>query len=296
PKYGKKSVECPGLKFSCTLVKLQLQDCRKNGDITFLLENASTDDLKVDFSGATSKKLTYSQSSYSTDLKNLSFKKGSGNSYTVKAGTPLSVDEVQVSLPRCVGPQYVYAKLACVALEEAKAEEQSGKELKCGGYLDLEDRVRCRLRLREEQRDDYENFFPEECTSWKNQDQCVALYRKVQECWDQEKPSRIACLRQKVGVLNVQQQKAACGEDQACHDKLRLDVYTLIKLRLYNLEEEAEELLEAGKVTEDDVADFVIKMEQSKLAFNAAQSKQERISVIVQAQRYWQEFVRKVKS
>ena len=96
----------------------------------------------------------------------------------------------------------------------------------------------------------------------------------MQECWEQEKPSRIACLRQKVGVLDVRAQKAACGEDQACQDKLRQDVYTLIKLRLYNLEEEAEELLEAGKVTEDDVADFVVKMEQSKLAFNAAQSKQ----------------------
>jgi len=188
-------------------------------------------------------------------------------------------------------------KFVCfiILYQDSKAEEQSGKEFKCGGYLDLEDRVRCRLRLREEQRAEYENFFPEECKSWKNQGQCVELYQKVQECWEQEKPSRIACLRQKVGVLDVRSQKAACGEDQACHDKLRQDVYTLIKLRLYNLEEEAEELLEARKVTEDAVADFVIQMEQSKLAFNAAQSKQERIAAIVQAQQYWQEFVRKVK-
>ena len=79
-------------------------------------------------------------------------------------------------------------------------------------------------------------------------------------------------------------------------EKLRKDVYTLIKLRLYNLEESAEELMEDGKLTKEDVADFVVKMEQSKLAFNQAQNKQERKQVIMQARTYWMELMKKVKT
>ena len=197
----------------------------------------------------------------------------------------------------------MYSTIDCVREEEpeeasetaAAPPEQPGEKSKCGGYLDIEDRVRCRLNLREEQKDEYENFFPEECKSWPDQRKCVQLYKSVQNCWKLPNSlARISCLQGKVGITNVREQKSECGTDEACREKLRQEVYTLIKLRLYNLEEEAEELMEEGKLTKSEVAEFVVKMEQSKLAFNQASDKQERKQVIVQARAYWIELMKKV--
>ena len=180
--------------------------------------------------------------------------------------------------------------------------EKKGQKMKCGGYLSIEDRVKCRINLPEEEKDEYDNFFPEECRTWTDQDACVNVYRTVQPCWKKaDSPSRISCLRQKVGVLDVSAQKKTCaemrGEEKtACKNKLRKDVYTLAKLRLYNLEEAAEELEEEEKITEEQLIDFVVKMEQSKMTFNEATTKQQRKEVILQAQRYWLELVRKVRA
>ena len=217
--------------------------------------------------------------------------------YHLQVKNAPTVSELQITVPQCVGKYYRYTTMKCVEKGETPAPEETGGKLKCGGYLDIEDRVKCRLDLREEQADEYENFFPEECRSWKDQKKCVQLYKAVQNCWKLPNSiARISCLQGKVGIINVREQKSACGEDQACLQKLREDVYTLIKLRLYNLEEEAEEWMEEGKLSKDDVADFVIKMEQSKLAFNQAQNKQERKQVIMQARQYWLELVKKVST
>ena len=301
---GNKSVDCPGLKFSCKLVHIELQSCEVDqGKATaeFILENASSDDLKIQFTlpgkyVGTTRILTYTQQSHSSELDNLQVKK-SGSVFVVEVPSLAEVTSLQVSLPPCVGKYYRYSTLECTDKEvERKAAVKYGDQFKCGGYLDIEDRVRCRVRLKEELRSESENFFPEECKSWKNPEQCVDLYRKVQECWEKEKPSRISCLRQKSGVLNVQQQKAECGNDKTCRDKLRTDTFTLTKLRLYNLEEEAEELQGEGEITEDQLVAFVVQMEQSKLAFNQAQSKEERRQVILRARKYWIELLRKVKA
>lgn len=300
---GNKTVECPGLIFSCKYLKISLESCELDqGKVTstFTLENGSVDDLKIQFTlpgkyVGTTQVVTHTKQSKSGELKDLRVAKQK-DFYRLEVPSLLGAKSLQISHPQCVGKHYRYATLECTDKQEAqKAAVKYGEQFKCGGYLDIEDRVRCRVRLEEDQRGEFENFFPEECRSWKNPEQCVKLYQKVQECWDQEKPSRIACLRQKSGVLNVQQQKAACGEDKVCGEKLRADTFTLTKLRLYHLEEEAEELEEQGKITEDQLVDFVVQMEESKLAFNQAQSKKERKQVILQARKHWIELIRKVK-
>ncbi len=305
PLYGDKTVKCPGFKFSCSLVSLNLQECVNDNGITarFDLENADADVLKLEFVLSDSSTiLKYEKNSQSSFLKNLVLE-NAGSAFTVTAEGVAKVKTFQVSIPQCVGQYYVYSKINCVDKEvdaadagkkDQQAAEENGKALKCGGYLDIKDRVKCRIDLRGEQKDEYENFFPEECRSWENQGSCVALYRAVQNCWDQgSSVSRIACLRGKVGISSVASQRRECKGDQQCLDKLKDDVYTLIKLRLYNLEEEAEELQEKGEISEDDLVDFVVKMEESKLAFNTAQSKKERQDVILQARKYWLELMRK---
>ncbi len=306
PRNGNTTVECPGLQFSCTLVQLNLQSCHLGEEettATFTLEGigTSSDDLKYQFSAlAELRKYTSEPGSSSPELRNLHITK-SGNSYALRVPRALEVSKLQISYPQCVGKYYVYSTIDCVSEEategeaQSSASEQSGEQSKCGGYLDIEDRVKCRLDLREEQKDEYENFFPEECKSWADQQKCVQLYKQVQNCWKlPNSVARISCLQGKVGLTNVREQKSGCGTDAACLEKLRKDVYTLIKLRLYNLEEEAEELMEEGNLTKEEVADFVVKMEQSKLAFNQAQNKQERKRVIIQARTYWIELLKKV--
>lgn len=306
PRNDNKTVECPGLRFSCALVQLSLQSCQVGKEeitAAFTLEGigTSTDDLKYQFSAlAGIRKYTSQPGSSSSELRNLQVTK-SGNRYTLQVPRVLDVSKLQISYPQCVGKYYIYSTIDCVDEEEAeevptRPSEQPGENSKCGGYLDIEERVRCRLDLREEQKDEYENFFPEECKSWPDQQKCVQLYKSVQNCWKLPNSiARISCLQGKVGISNVREQKSACGTDQACLEELRKNVYTLIKLRLYNLEEEAEELMEEGQLTKEEVADFVVKMEQSKLAFNLAQTKQERKKVIMQARQYWMELMKKVR-
>lgn len=301
PRNGNETVECPGLQFSCKLLNLSLQSCTRAENqvtATFTLQGigASSDDLKYQFSElAGIRKYTYQQRSFSSELQNLQVNQY-GDSYTLRVPRTLDISQLQISYPQCVGKYYAYSTIDCESEGSSTASsEQGGKKSKCGGYLDIEDRVHCRLDLREEQKDEYENFFPEECKSWADQQKCVQLYKSVQNCWKlPNSVARISCLQGKVGITKVREQKLGCAEDQACVEKLRKDVYTLIKLRLYNLEESAEELMEDGKLTKEEVADFVVKMEQSKLAFNKAHNKQERKQVIIQARQYWMELLRKV--
>ena len=214
---GNKTVECPGLQFSCRLVNLSLQSClRAENQVTatFTLQGigASVDDLKYQFSAlAGLRKYTYQKSSSSSELKDLQVTK-SGGRYILQVPQFLDISKLQISYPQCVGKYYVYSTIECVDEERtnapASSSEQSGEKSKCGGYLDIKDRVQCRLDLREEQKDEYENFFPEECKSWPDQQKCVQLYKSVQTCWKlPTSAARISCLQGKVGITKVREQK-----------------------------------------------------------------------------------------
>src|SRR3989344_3576249 len=176
PKYGNKTVECPGLAFSCTLMKLQLQECRQVQNkihARFVLEGigASSEDLDYQFKQQDSSRLfKRSKNSISSDLTDFKITKNSSGTFVLETGLSSLIETMQVSHPRCVGQYYVYSKINCSGGGDITVTklEQDGQKLKCGGYLDIADRVKCRLRLREEQADEYENFFPEECKARKD--------------------------------------------------------------------------------------------------------------------------------
>ncbi len=308
PVNNDRTVECPGLVFSCKLMQLNIQECiaaEKKVTVRFTLENASIDDMKYQFQTKEGKKLSYQKGSYSSELKGLTVIQEDAderNRFVLTADNVPAVSSLQITHPKCVGKYYTYSTISCT--EKGKNGEITGKELKCGGYLDIEDRVKCRLSLREEEKNEYENFFPEECkarTDPGEQESCLKVYQAVQECWDfPNGPSRISCVKKQLILGDIFTEKANCnaldaGKRENCNKELREKAYALIKFRLYNLEEEAEKLMEAGKLTEEEVAAFVVQMEKSKLSFNAAKAKEERRQIILQARKYWIELVRKVK-
>ncbi|MEK6809463.1 MAG: hypothetical protein AABY40_02210 [Nanoarchaeota archaeon] len=313
-KYGDKEVSCPGLTFSCTLMTLQLQECRQvqgKVKVGFILKGIGTspEDLEYQFKQQDSSRLfKRSKTSISSELKNFQITKTSDDIFTLETELAPAIEKIQVSHPRCVGEYYAYSKITCQK-EESKDEEgkaaatseESGKKLKCSGYLDIADRVKCRLRLRDEQADEYENFFPEECKARDDQEACLQVYKAVQECWDfPNGAARIACVKRQLKLKEILIEQANCnaldaGKRENCNQELREKAYGLIKFRLYNLEEEAEELMEEGKLSEGEVTVFVVTMEESKLAFNKATTKEERRAIILQARKAWIKLMKKVK-
>ncbi len=307
-KNGNKTVTCPGFRFSCAIVNVDVQKCVREGErweVYFVADNVKVEDLKFEFQRKGSGKglLSYSKRARSLELKDLKWRtltpKGR---YVFEVDYKGDIGVVQVAHPDCVGQEYVYSKAKCVEETEVVAEkEKKGKELKCGGYLSIEDRVACRLQLREEQRDEYENFYPEECMAMKDKEKCLNVYEAVQPCWMKAKgEQRISCVKNAVNVGEIAGEKAKCAglkeemrED--CLLLLREKVYAVVKFRLYNLEEEAEELLEKEYLSFADVRDFVVKMELKKSAFNAAQNKNARVKVLLDAREDWRELMGKVK-
>ena len=166
--------------------------------------------------------------------------------------------------------------------------------------MTLEDRVRCRLRLRYEELEELENFFPEECKVREDSDLCLRQYQAVQDCWDfPNNASRFNCARKELNLGDIPAEKRNCnalavGQRENCNRELKSKVYDMIKFRLYNLEIEAEELQEQGRLTEDDVVDFVVRVENNKAAFNQATSKEERRTIILRVRQDWIALLKKL--
>lgn len=303
---GDRTVQCPGLKFSCKLIALSIQECTSSEEgirarFTLGGMGATTNELQIQFRQPRGPNIRWRVNSRSPGLENLALTQTSTDTYEINApGAPI-VSKIEISYDGCVGRYYRYSQMDCVEVEAPAPEEVPGEKLKCGGYLDIADRVRCRLSLRSDQADEYENFYPEECKSREDKERCLEVYRGVQECWDfPNGPARIACVKRILKFDDIRAEKANCnalevGLRENCNSELKNKVYDLIKFRLYNLEEEAEEFMEQGRLEEQDVVDFVVNMEQSKLAFNTAQSKEERKSIILQARQYWIALMKKLK-
>ncbi len=306
-KNGNKTVSCPGLEFSCKLVGLDMQKCVRKGkklEVYFTADKVSLDDLQFEFVTAGKTSLKYSKNMFSSELKELQVRTLTpvGRYVLEVSGVNSGITQVQISHPGCVGQYYVYSKAKCVDEQEVILEkEKKGKELKCGGYLGIEDRVTCRLRLTDEERNEYQNFYPEECMERKDKEKCLNVYEAVQPCWGKANgKERIDCVKDAVYVGEVSEEKAKCATlskdmQEDCVLRLREKVYAVVKFRLYNLEEEAEELLEKGYLSFEDVRDFVVKMELKKSAFNEAKTKEQRVKILLSAREDWKQLVGGVK-
>ncbi|MBI2145738.1 hypothetical protein HYU22_00160 [Candidatus Woesearchaeota archaeon] len=102
------------------------------------------------------------------------------------------------------------------------------------------------------------------------------------------------CLKSLLHVSNIAEQKQACGQRESCRDDLKEKVYALIKFRFYDLEERVEELYEDGTITKSQATEMIATLEEQKIKFNAATSKQQRRDIILETKSSWQEFAHSI--
>lgn len=173
-------------------------------------------------------------------------------------------------------------------------------KLKCSSLSSVSDRVRCRLRLTDEvlSSEIQIQFLPEECRtipSIAQRETCVQQYATVQKCWIHQGEDRVSCVKKSLRVGDIASQKRNCKGDQKCLTNVKNRVYQLIKWRFYNLEERAEEMLEEGRASEDQVTSFITDLETKKAAFNSAKTKIDRRQIILDVRTRWQQFKKELK-
>jgi hypothetical protein len=171
----------------------------------------------------------------------------------------------------------------------------------------MRERVVCRLGLAPAgmARENELQYLPELCraqAAGPARDACIALYKDFDLCWSAPSlDERVACAKGVLGLeSNIREQMIACLEKEepestVCADKLRQKVYDLVLFRLYDLEERAEDLLERS-VPIDAVADLVVEIEQKKIAFKAATTKEARRQAVLDVRAAWLQFVIKAKT
>lgn len=183
---------------------------------------------------------------------------------------------------------------------QQQPQQQTG--LLCGDKPSRRERVQCRLDLEEEEfKYEYNlRFLPEECIplEGKQKARCINIYQSVQQCWKfSQDEARVNCVKNQIKFKNVREEIQVCvllppEERSSCIENVKENVYTIIKFKFYNLEEKAEELLEAGKVSQDAVAGFITDIEGKKIEFNNAATIAEKRQIIAAVTKLWKEFLK----
>ncbi len=169
--------------------------------------------------------------------------------------------------------------------------------LKCNNLGSLKERVSCRIDLGDEnlEKELEINYLPEECRAISNiadREECVLLYGRSQKCWALEVgEKRNGCLKEILGITEIKNMKEACGKNNECLISARKKLYSLIKFKFYDLEERAEELYSKGKINKEKVVDIIAKLEEKKIEFNNANSKEQRKNIIKEVKTLWKNFI-----
>ncbi|MBS3093923.1 hypothetical protein J4456_05070 [Candidatus Pacearchaeota archaeon] len=289
-----RTFTCPGLHdcFHISVEDLHCKSRNLKNEITFeLVGDSNLDHYALNFK--TDKKiLKYSKEIQSRELEEIIINQND-NKIRIFVNN-VSMSDVEIVHNDCVGKNYVYARAKCTFTGVTSAIEPD--RLKCGGLLDIHDRVKCRIQL-ESEHHEYEKFFPEECRNHKDGKKCVQIYRNVSDCWDLEPSARrILCLKEKIRLVNRNDEKEKCDGEEKCVKDLNERLMTMIKLRFYNLEEQAEILNEKGLLSEKYLIDFVVSIEGKKLAFNDANTKKEMETVIAEVKELWSVLMEKVNN
>ncbi|MEY4744582.1 MAG: hypothetical protein RL272_527 [Candidatus Parcubacteria bacterium] len=178
--------------------------------------------------------------------------------------------------------------------------------LQCGDLPSLRERVACRMRLEPSGivREDELRYLPEHCRVAADEaakTACIALSRAFGQCLaDPSGDARAACATAAAGLgADLKEQTIACKEmdDPAktdCLVALRKKVYDLVLFRFIDLGRSAEALRKNG-VPDDVIVDFSVKVEDAKVAFRAAGTKDDRKKVILDLRSAWQGFLDSAK-
>lgn len=130
PKNGNKTVECPGLKFSCKLVKLNLQKCfykedRVTVEFTLTGKRTSIDDIQFQFQKHNPSQLLEYQKNVmiSAGLNDVLFQERENNLYSLEVTSDSLVSMIKATYPKCTGKYYNYSKIDCMEKEESQQEK-----------------------------------------------------------------------------------------------------------------------------------------------------------------------------
>ena len=173
--------------------------------------------------------------------------------------------------------------------------------LKCHNLATIKERVGCRLGLSDAdlKKELQIAYLPEECralSSDADKEDCVLLYSKSQQCWILPiGNSRNNCLRKIIDIGDTGKERQSC-KDAACVAALKKKSYVLIKFAFYDLEERAEYIYKKGLVSREKAAELIAKLEEQKISFNNAASKEQKKQAILETKKLWNEFVSSVKS
>ncbi len=298
---------CPGFVFGCKFVNLKASSCSitdKGISAKIFVENIDIEKLKYVFL-QNNTNLEYQKDNFNTKLKSLKITNESP-AYIIDVENIFDISKFSIVVSNCIGRYYKYSTAIC---HDNKSGEQNTSlieedNLKCGGYLGIEDRVKCRLSLREEEKDEYENFFPEFCRSlsFQGQNNCLKVYKSVAKCWPFENgPKRIDCVKNELGIENINnlaQEVKKCDnttDKKGCIKNLKKSWEYLIIFRIYNLEEAAEKLMEKRLLDREDVANFSVKVELKKQDFWQATNIQEKKQIINDVRNLWKDLISKVR-
>lgn len=171
----------------------------------------------------------------------------------------------------------------------------------CNDIENIKERIGCRLEKTEEELKK-EPYMPEECrviTEESGKQDCINRYLSLKPCWEkQQGKERISCVKEKLGLpQKLVTAKAFCkDQDSVCVIDYRQLIYHLITFRFYDAEERVEKWYDEGKLNLEITTDFVSFIATSKIIFNNAKSKNERLEVIKEVISRWNQTVEFVKS
>ncbi len=168
----------------------------------------------------------------------------------------------------------------------------------CNTVATVKDRAICR-RYSQNTRAE---FIPEECRTVEGETQralCIQKYRKLERCRNlvASTGEKNRCAMGELNLpatSNVAEQYSECrnatnkGE---CRAALKDKVYSMVKFRIYALEERAEMFAEKGIVTDERAAEFIAYLEDAKKRFNSASDLAGKIAVLKEVRTSWGKFV-----
>lgn len=185
-------------------------------------------------------------------------------------------------------------------------QSQPCQKLQCGNKETLRERIFCRLNLAPAgvAREFEIQYLPEGCKKERGgeQKECVNIYKSFQPCWGKKaREERFSCARSalKLGPLVSEEVKLCQGkkgpEQVTCKKAIREKVLYMITFRFYDLETRAEELADRG-ADFNAIADFEAIVELKKQEFYKAAANPDRLRIILEVRKAWQDFVNIVKN
>lgn len=195
----------------------------------------------------------------------------------------------------------------CPGVQTAKpVSERPCPTLQCGDLPSLRERVACRMKLEPAgmARENEIRYLPELCRAQADdaaKAACITLYRSFAPCWSTPAgPERTACAKGVLGLAgDLKAAVVECkNQDEPakteCLAAIRAKVYDLTLFRIYDLEERAEELREQG-VPESAIVDLSVAVEEKKIAFKKAATKEGRKAAVLEVRAAWQKFLTAAK-